>query len=543
MNDDENKVVMEDLQTPLINAEDTLSNAPVVLDEEQGTDAGDTLRIVVMDEVREKGEQQPNQYRDAPFAILFVLHLIAISFFAFAWGLPAFFSSESSSTADNGTTDDNLNLAGLLGLCFLSTLAAIGILAGTVAFMIRFAEILIQFSLISSISFSLVFVIIFAINGMVGPAVLYALLFALGAGYACCVWRRIPFARANLVTATTAIKTNLGIMGVAFGLVAVLMVWSFLWVLSYGGIYMHTRTCHQDGDCDEGGLGQFVGVLYLLSFYWTSEVIKNVLVVTVAGVVGTWWFAPNEASSFCSTAIVDSVSRATSYSFGSICFGSLLMAIIQVLHQMINQARQQGRGNDLLLCILECLVSCLESIAEYFNKFACIYIGLYGYDYLTAGKKVMQLFANRGWTTIINDQLVYRVLNLMTLVVAGLTGCVGMLIAYCIPGWVDSLGDSRYIVAFLLPFVIGAALAHVVVSLDDAERPLEFCTGRTTNYSFVFLPCIAPAFILQLGVVASATDTVIVCFAESPNEFQANHPELSQHMLEAWRQMYPSLGF
>jgi hypothetical protein len=43
-----------------------------------------------------------------------------------------------------------------------------------------------------------------------------------------------------------------------------------------------------------------------------------------------------------------------------------------------------------------------------------------------------------------------------------------------------------------------------------------------------------------LGIVASATDTVVVCFAESPNEFQANYPELSQEMLQAWRQIYPS---
>ena len=47
-------------------------------------------------------------------------------------------------------------------------------------------------------------------------------------------------------------------------------------------------------------------------------------------------------------------------------------------------------------------------------------------------------------------------------------------------------------------------------------------------------------FLLKLGVVASATDTVIVCFAESPNEFRANYPQLSHDMLSAWRQIYPN---
>jgi hypothetical protein len=42
-----------------------------------------------------------------------------------------------------------------------------------------------------------------------------------------------------------------------------------------------------------------------------------------------------------------------------------------------------------------------------------------------------------------------------------------------------------------------------------------------------------------LGVVSSAVNTVIVCYAEAPNEFQANHPQLSENMRQAWRQAFP----
>ena len=187
------------------------------------------------------------------------------------------------------------------------------------------------------------------------------------------------------------------------------------------------------------------------------------LVVTVSGVVGTWWFAPHEAASFWSPAISDSLGRATSYSFGSICFGSLLVAIIQVLHQMVHEARRSNQSNSLLLCLLECIVACLERMAQYFNKFANIYIGLYGYDYLTAGKKVMELFMNRGWTNLINDNLVYRTLALINFVVGALTGCTGILVAFLIPSWVDAFGDSPYIASFLLSFLIGISMSHVVV--------------------------------------------------------------------------------
>lgn len=186
--------------------------------------------------------------------------------------------------------------------------------------------------------------------------------------------------------------------------------------------------------------------------------------VTTAGVVGTWFLVPEEASSFCSSAITDSFSRAVSYSFGSICMGSLLIAIVRALRYLIHQARSSNQRNALLLCILECLVACLEGLIEYFNKFAFIYVGLYGYDFVTGGRKVLQLFQDRGWTAIINDNLVYRVLMLMCLVVGGLTGCAGMLLAYLLPAWVDTFGDDKYVFAFFLPFLVGTAMAHVVVS-------------------------------------------------------------------------------
>ena len=91
-----------------------------------------------------------------------------------------------------------------------------------------------------------------------------------------------------------------------------------------------------EGNCakDINGIILF---LLMLSLYWTQQVIKNVVHVTVAGTVGTWWWAPLEADSFCSEGVRSSHSRALTYSFGSICFGSLVVAIVQALKSMLEQ--------------------------------------------------------------------------------------------------------------------------------------------------------------------------------------------------------------
>lgn len=45
---------------------------------------------------------------------------------------------------------------------------------------------------------------------------------------------------------------------------------------------------------------------------------------------------------------------------------------------------------------------------------------------------------------------------------------------------------------------------------------------------------------IQLQVVTSAVETVVVCFAEAPSALVENHPpELSGRMIRAWRFAYP----
>jgi len=43
-----------------------------------------------------------------------------------------------------------------------------------------------------------------------------------------------------------------------------------------------------------------------------------------------------------------------------------------------------------------------------------------------------------------------------------------------------------------------------------------------------------------MSLVASAVDTVVVCFAEAPTSFRTNYPSLSQEMEEAWTTVMPA---
>ena len=161
-------------------------------------------------------------------------------------------------------------------------------------------------------------------------------------------------------------------------------------------------------------------------------------------------FAPEDASSCCSSGVTSSLCRSTTYSFGSICLGSLIVAIIEALRQLAEQARSNNRENSsgLLLCILDCLLGLVESIARFVNKWAFVYVGIYGYEYIQAGKNIMTLFAARGWDIIINEDLVGNVMFLVAIMTGSVFGLFGLILENSTT-WFADAGQASQTVAFL----------------------------------------------------------------------------------------------
>jgi hypothetical protein len=340
--------------------------------------------------------------------------------------------------------------------------------------------------------------------------------------YARAVWHRIPFAAANLKAAITCVSSNLGMAFLGLAKIPIFLFWIALWSYTFvcvlnspmmqsnnsdssSSTSMSSHNSSSSSESDQDGptaaqvFSGFVLFALVFSFIWTWNVLKNIVHCTLAGTVGTWWFLPQEASSCCSRGLTHSLSRSLTYSFGSICMGSLLVAIIELLRAYIRRLTRNRYAGLLLFCIAECLLSWIESLAQYFNRWAYVYVGVYGYSYIDAGKNVFALFRNRGWTAIISDLLVNRMLGMMSL-------CVGL---------INALGAAI--------FSMGADSVVIFASAFYA-----FLTGVILSG-------------LVFSVLLSANEAIIVLFAEAPAEFRNNHRELAQEMDDAWRQAWPGV--
>eukprot|EP00934_Nitzschia_sp_Nitz4_P007347 Nitzschia sp. Nitz4//scaffold145_size56662//31762//33411//NITZ4_006560-RA/size56662-processed-gene-0.29-mRNA-1//-1//CDS//3329536586//7337//frame0 len=489
-----------------------------------------------------QGEVQPPAFRDPCCALLFYLQLgtvlvlsllyatnvVQVDWRQDLWNdddtIPAHRMLGERWLKAQPLEEDNLAdnnflplIVGVLSSLVIAPMLALNVLQPLYENAVQWIQTAVYMSVATNI---LLAVVLFA-SGSFWMAMAPCLMAILLVFYASSIWHRIPLAAANLKSAIASIQPQKGVAFIGLIGMMVSVVWWILWIFfmaaSLQTPFMESQQSANVKD-DEEDLDQatplykFIFFLMLLSLYWTHEVIQNVVQTTVAGTVGTFWFVPQEAVGCCSPALSASAHRSMTYSFGSICFGSFLVALIEALRALIRQMRdgadRDGGDGAILLCLFDCILGILESIAEYFNRWAFVYVGLYGYSYMDASKNVLTLFEQRGWSTIISDNLAARVLGMVSFAVGVGTGLLGALVAGLVglasggvSDWVGQLGGS-----FLLSWVLGWMLASMV-----------------------------------LAVVGSATDAVIVLWAEAPAELAQNHPGLAMDMNEAWAQAYPDV--
>jgi hypothetical protein len=275
--------------------------------------------------------------------------------------------------------------------------------------------------------------------------------------FACNVYPLVPFVAVNLKVALQGIGHNLGtyLWAIFFTYLCVVFVLFWFYTLFGLSFLLHIQcedrkypdeTIHwekdDDDDCQMGG-GVFL--LLVLSLYWTTNVIINYLRCTVAGVMATWLYAKDDARCCCSCAVWGSLMRGATYSFGSICLGSLFQGVVSCVRCVIASAKRNrdnmnnGHNTDccggLCFCIVDFVASISGKLLDYFSQWNYIYISLYGLSYIESGKAVMQLFEFKGWRlnavgsqSIISERLTSFVLGNITFMVGLVTGGLVLLV-------------------------------------------------------------------------------------------------------------------
>ena len=316
-----------------------------------------------------------------------------------------------------------------------------------------------------------------------------------------CFWcgasSRLSFSAANLGVACRALKATPSTPAVVSFTMLFSGGWGLLWILALAGLAELMSGVDLN---DSGSVGIITTFLLLLSFFWGGNVISNVGHVAVSGAVASWWFKhPSNFVLESSSVTSNALWRACTSSFGSVCYGSLLVSLLEAARSTLRSLRKLNRC--VAFCV-DCVLSVLEGWTMYINRYAFTYVAIYGDDFMTAGRRVNALFNHRGfWNTIVNDVILSRIL------------------------YFGALGIALSSAAF------GYAIGYLLLKHDDHASAIAL-VGLLIGW------LLATA---TMGAVDSAVATVYVAFGEDPQALKDNHPDDFGTLYKGWNQNYPEV--
>ncbi|XP_013392467.1 choline transporter-like protein 2 isoform X2 [Lingula anatina] len=253
-------------------------------------------------------------------------------------------------------------------------------------------------------------------------------------------------------------------------------------------------------DYTNSTLGQFCGFVgydvqeytiylqfyMLFMLFWVMNFIIALGQLTLAGAFASYYWAFSKPQDIPAFPVTASLWRSLRYHLGSIAFGSLIIAIIQIIRVILEYVDNKLKGSEnqvakFFLKCLKCCFWCLEKFMKFLNKNAYILIAVYGKNFCTSAKNAFFLIMR----------------NIVRVVV------------------IDKVADFLLLIAKLV--VVAATTAGAYFFFDGR---ISFLSNYTPSLNYYLVPVI----IISLGsyVIAAAffsvygmgVDTLFLCFLE-----------------------------
>ncbi|XP_055470286.1 choline transporter-like protein 5 [Psammomys obesus] len=234
------------------------------------------------------------------------------------------------------------------------------------------------------------------------------------------------------------------------------------------------------------------------AFLWLINFVIALGQCALAGAFASYYWAMRKPEDIPKYPLFTAFGRAVRYHTGSLAFGSLILASIQmfkVISQYLDRRLQKAQNSvaRFLRHCLQCCFWCWEKMVKFLNRNAYIMIALYGKNFCASTRDAFNLLMRNILKVAVTDEIIHFVLLLGKVLVSGIVG----------------------ILAFLL----------------FTERLQQIVEGPTTlNYYWVpFLTVLLGSYLVAhafFSVYSMCVETIFICFLEDEerNEGSASRP-------------------
>uniref|UniRef100_A0A8C1FW05 Choline transporter-like protein n=1 Tax=Cyprinus carpio carpio TaxID=630221 RepID=A0A8C1FW05_CYPCA len=162
-------------------------------------------------------------------------------------------------------------------------------------------------------------------------------------------------------------------------------------------------------------------------FFWCANFVTALGQVTLAGAFASYYWAFKKPEDIPAFPVFNSLGRALRYHTGSLAFGSLILAIVQIIRVLLEYLDQKLKGAQnkcakFLLSCLKCCFWCLEKFIKFLNRNAYIMVAIYGKNFCTSAKDAFFLLMRNIVRVAVLDKVTDFLLFLGKLLIVGIVG-------------------------------------------------------------------------------------------------------------------------
>ncbi|XP_004442691.1 PREDICTED: choline transporter-like protein 2 isoform X3 [Ceratotherium simum simum] len=239
-------------------------------------------------------------------------------------------------------------------------------------------------------------------------------------------------------------------------------------------------------------------IFNLFMFFWLANFVLALGQVTLAGAFASYYWAFSKPDDLPAFPLFSSFGRALRYHTGSLAFGSLILAIVQIIRVILEYLDQRlkaakNKFAKFLMTCLKCCFWCLEKFIRFLNRNAYIMIAVYGTNFCTSARNAFFLLMRNIIRVAVLDKVTDFLFLLGKLLIVGSVG----------------------ILAFFF-------FTHRIRIVQDTAPPLNY-------YWVPILTVIVGSYLIAHGffsVYGMCVDTLFLCFLEDleRNDGSAERP-------------------
>jgi hypothetical protein len=223
---------------------------------------------------------------------------------------------------------------------------------------------------------------------------------------------------------------------------------------------------------------------HLFGTLWTLAFISAFSYTVMAGAVGNWYFsAKGDKKKPPRFTVLASFARTLVFNTGGILFGSMIVAIIQMIRYIFQKLKKKALNKHkwakYVVKVIEVLLCILEAIVKFINKNAYIIMAIHGTGFC--------LSAKRGFQLVFNNILRFTAVN--------------------------TVGEFILFLNQIVITLICGIFTYAFIQLNNTYN-----WGIIIGVNYGIVPTIAAGFIafcisaLTMQVYHVAIDTILMCF-------------------------------